>query len=94
MTAPRRRATRAPDLILVRYWAAARAAAGTEEEPVAGDRPVNDVLAELSARHGERLAGVLARCSLLLDGEQVPRDGSRTLPADGELDVLPPFAGG
>lgn len=52
------------------------------------------MLAELSARHGERLAGVLARCSLLLDGEQMPRDGSRTLPADGELDVLPPFAGG
>jgi len=55
---------------------------------------VGAVIAELSDRHGDQLAAVLARCSFLLDGEQVPREGSRTLPADGELDVLPPFAGG
>jgi len=37
---------------------------------------------------------VLARCSFLLDGEQLSRDSARTLPEDGVLDVLPPFAGG
>lgn len=52
------------------------------------------MVAELSSGHGERLAAVLSRCSFLLDGEQLPRDSDRTLPADGELDVLPPFAGG
>ncbi len=61
---------------------------------MAGDRPVGAVVAELAERHGEQLAGVLARCSFLLDGQQLPRDSDRTLPADGELDVLPPFAGG
>jgi len=52
------------------------------------------VVAELAERHGERLASVLARCSFLLDGQQLPRDSGTALPADGELDVLPPFAGG
>jgi molybdopterin synthase sulfur carrier subunit len=52
------------------------------------------LLTELSDRHGERLGSVLARCSFLLDGEQLPRTSDRALPADGELDVLPPFAGG
>lgn len=81
--------------VIVRYFAGARAAAGTESEPVALPEggTVDDVLAMLSARHGERLTRVLAACSLLLD-EVALRD--RTVrPANGAvLDVLPPFAGG
>ncbi len=78
----------------MRYWAAARAAAGAEQERVDGERTVDDVIAELAGRHGDRLAAVLGRCSFLLDGQQLPRGTGRTLPATGELDVLPPFAGG
>jgi len=81
-------------VITVRYWAAARAAAGRAEEPVSGGRAVTTMLAELGDRHGEALARVLARCSFLLDGEQVHHQADRVLPENGVLDVLPPFAGG
>lgn len=81
-------------MLTVRYWAAARAAAGVSEEPATGGAEVSALIDELSARHGERLATVLSRCSFLLDGEQVHRDSHRPLPNDGVIDVLPPFAGG
>lgn len=81
-------------MLTVRYWAAARAAAGLSEEPAAGGASISGLIRELSDRHGERLSAVLARCSFLLDGEQVHRDADRVLPSDGVIDVLPPFAGG
>lgn len=81
-------------MITVRYWAAARAGAGQAEEVVPGGRSVDRVVADLGERHGEPLTRVLARCSFLLDGEQVHRSAERLLPDDGVLDVLPPFAGG
>ncbi len=81
-------------MLTVRYWAAARAAAGTAEEQVPGGRPIGTLVDDLARRHGEQLAAVLPRCSFLLDGEQVHRDRDRALPADAVLDVLPPFAGG
>ena len=81
-------------MLTVRYWAAARAAAGTAEEEAAGGRPVDALIGELSERHGNQLAAVLARCSFLLDGEQVHRGAGQSLPTDGVVDVLPPFAGG
>ncbi len=81
-------------MLTVRYWAAARGAAGVEEEQVAGGGPVNALVDDLSARHGERLSVVLRRCSFLLDGEQLHRGPDRDLPEEGVLDVLPPFAGG
>ena len=81
--------------ILVRYFAAARAAAGVEEEKlqVDDDARVSDVLAAVRAEHGPDLARVLARCSYLLD-EVAVRDLDAPLGAATTLDVLPPFAGG
>jgi sulfur-carrier protein len=80
--------------IVVRYFAAARAAAGVYEETlhVASDATIADVAAQLSARD-PALAAVLARCSYLCDGIAV-RDKSEVLLTDQTLDVLPPFAGG
>ena len=81
--------------VTVRYFAAARAAAGTAEEllalaPVA---TISDVLAAAVERHGDPLVRVLARCSYLLD--EVAVHGAATPVADGSVvDVLPPFAGG
>ncbi|NYD99751.1 molybdopterin converting factor small subunit [Kineosphaera limosa] len=76
--------------VTVRYWAAAKAAAGVEQE----DRPVGtvaQVLAGARADHPE-LERVLAVATVLLDG--VPaRDGQRLEPGS-TLEVLPPFAGG
>ncbi|NMD58581.1 MoaD/ThiS family protein [Tsukamurella conjunctivitidis] len=79
--------------MLIRYFAAARAAAGVSEEtvPVPEDATVADVAALLAARH-PGLDRVLTRCSFLLD-EVAVRDVDA--PATGAmLDVLPPFAGG
>ncbi len=81
--------------VTVRYFAAARAAAGTSEERIALGpcATVADALSAAAHRHGEPLVRVLARCSYLLD--EVAVHGDATAVADGSvLDVLPPFAGG
>ncbi|HEY9416515.1 MAG TPA: MoaD/ThiS family protein [Pseudonocardia sp.] len=81
--------------VTVRYFAAARAAAGmdSEEVPVADGATVDDLLTALLAGHGARLSDVLAASSLLLD-EVAVRDRRQPLTAGAVLDVLPPFAGG
>lgn len=76
----------------VRYWAAARAAAGRAEESIEPG-PLDEVLAQLGERHGERLVRILGYCSYLLDGTPL-RDRAAVLPAGSVLEVLPPFAGG
>ncbi len=76
----------------VRYFAAARAAAGCAEEPIDA-ATLEDLIAAMGARHGERLVLVLKVCSYLVDGLS-SRDGGTRLAADTTVDVLPPFAGG
>jgi sulfur-carrier protein len=80
--------------VTVRYFAAARAAAGVEEEPLelAAGTTVAALSDMLSAR-GADLARVLDRCSYLLDGIAV-RDRATALRNAQTVDVLPPFAGG
>lgn len=93
--------------ITIRYFAAARAAAGLTEEilpvvPADADGPddpagrltsVGAVVALIAERHGPALTRVLPRCSYLLD--EVAVHGPATPVRDGQvLDVLPPFAGG
>jgi molybdopterin converting factor small subunit len=86
----------------VRYFAAARAAAGLEEEKF--DLPegatVADLLdAVLSVERPEPPAGtpslprILARSSFLLN-EVAVREQSTVVGPDDVVDVLPPFAGG
>lgn len=81
--------------LTVRYFAAAKAAAGTGEETVAlpGDATVADAVAALGTAHGPELEQVLLRCSFLLD-EVAVRDRTAALGDASALDVLPPFAGG
>jgi molybdopterin synthase sulfur carrier subunit len=80
--------------VTVRYFAAARAAAGVEEEPLelATGTTVATLAGILSARDAD-LARVLARCSYLVDGIAV-RDQTIGLQNAQTVDVLPPFAGG
>ncbi len=80
--------------VTVRYFAAARAAAGVDDEAVDVDEaaPVADLVEVLRAR-GPELARVLARCSYLRDGIAV-RDITTPLAPAQTIDVLPPFAGG
>lgn len=81
--------------VTVRYFAAARAAAGVETEPfeLASSATVDDLLTAVRDAHGPELSRVLERCSFLLD-EVAVRDRSIPLGAGSALDVLPPFAGG
>jgi molybdopterin converting factor small subunit len=76
----------------VRYFAAARAAAGVSEE-VLPAATLGSLRAVMVDTHGERLAAVLRVASFLVDGLPC-RDPDAPVPADGTVDVLPPFAGG
>lgn len=80
--------------VTVRYFAAARAAAGADSEVVVL-RPGTTVaeLVDRIAASGSRLATVLERCSYLCDGVAV-RDETAPLRGGNTIDVLPPFAGG
>ncbi|GAA1801242.1 MoaD/ThiS family protein [Planosporangium flavigriseum] len=79
-------------MVTVRYFAGARAAAGTMEEQVEA-ATLDQLVEALSAKHGPGLEKVFAVASFLVD-EQVCRDWQAALPADATVDVLPPFAGG
>jgi molybdopterin converting factor small subunit len=80
--------------LTVRYFAAARAAAGAESETVrvAPGTTVAGLVDTLSARSPE-LARALRRCSFLCNGMAV-RDVTIALSEGQTIDVLPPFAGG
>lgn len=80
--------------VTVRYFAAARAAAGAGSEKVTlrSGATVAELIDGLSVRD-VRLATVLSRCSYLRDGIVV-RDDAVGLSAGDTIDVLPPFAGG
>ena len=75
----------------LRYWAAARAAAGTSEEPYTAET-VREALDAACARRGPEFARVLSHSSLLVDGLRATPDTA--LRDDDVIEVLPPFAGG
>ncbi|WP_430393753.1 MoaD/ThiS family protein [Brevibacterium paucivorans] len=89
--------------VSVRYFAAARAAAGVEQEEVTLDGQLSSgatreqFIELLTSHHPEVPAGepplsrVLPQCSFLVDGVALT-DG--TVVAGNRVDVLPPFAGG
>ncbi|MFF3867899.1 MoaD/ThiS family protein [Micromonospora sp. NPDC001898] len=80
-------------LLTIRYFAGARAAAGTPEETAPAGRSLDELAGELAERHGVRLAAVLTAASFLVDGVTC-HDRRAPLPAGTTIDVLPPFAGG
>ena len=80
----------------MRYWAAAKDAAGVAEQTVTAD-----TLAMALAQAGEsdvraRLQPVLERSSFLINGAPVGRRAAESVQlTDGAVvEVLPPFAGG
>lgn len=79
----------------LRFWAAAKAAAGTPEEPYDA-ATLAEALAAARARHGEVLARVLDRSSYVVDGDPVGGRHHDEVPLTegGCVEVLPPFAGG
>ncbi|MBN9746857.1 MoaD/ThiS family protein [Amycolatopsis sp. A1MSW2902] len=93
MTSPT--APSSPVTVVVRYFASARAAAGTEEEKVelAAGATVADAVQALRELHPGQLSRVLDAASFLVN-EVAVRDRGRALGDGSYLDVLPPFAGG
>ncbi|MEE3849311.1 MoaD/ThiS family protein [Gordonia sp. LSe1-13] len=80
--------------LTVRYFAAARAAAGTESAVLEVD--TDSTLGELEAllaKDNPDLERVLERCSYLRDSVAMCDRGAR-LGDCATVDVLPPFAGG
>lgn len=87
------------DIIRVRYWASARAAAGTPEDelPVEGPLTLAEVMARALALHpGTRLTEVLQVCSTLVDDRPANLEdpGSVEVRPGSSVEFLPPFAGG
>jgi sulfur-carrier protein len=83
--------------VRVRYWAAARAAAGRETDDVPG-QTVSDVLAAVRELHADnvRLLKVIDVCSILVGERPVgTQDPALVRIEPGEtVELLPPFAGG
>ena len=88
--------------MLVRYFAAARSAAGLDEEHhhLPPGSTLDDLLTALLAVERATppagtppLARILTRSSFLRN-ETAVRDRSMTLGTDDTIDILPPFAGG
>jgi molybdopterin converting factor small subunit len=83
--------------VTIRYWAAAREAAGTSEEEVQASTLAEALAAAARSRvPGTALKAVIARSSFLVDGSPAGRRDHASIGlADGSvIEVLPPFAGG
>ncbi|TCO33227.1 molybdopterin converting factor small subunit [Kribbella steppae] len=76
--------------VTIRYFAAARTAAG-ESSATADAASIRDLIGTVSADRPE-LARVLGICTFLLDGQRA--DPATRLHAGAQVDALPPFAGG
>ena len=85
--------------IRVRYWASARAAAGTpgDDLPVDGPLSLTEVRRRAGDLHpGTRLLDVLQICSALVGDQPVSSEdpGQVLVPPGASVEFLPPFAGG
>jgi sulfur-carrier protein len=83
--------------VTIRYWAAAKEAAGVAEESVDAVT-LRDALntAVASRKPDTRLETVIARSSFLVNADPVGRAARETivLGEGAVIEVLPPFAGG
>jgi sulfur-carrier protein len=83
--------------VTIRYWAAAKEAAGIPEESVEAVTLADALNAAVAGRKsGSRLQEVLARSSFLVDAAPVGRAAKESITLDdgSVIEVLPPFAGG
>jgi sulfur-carrier protein len=80
----------------IRYWAAAKEAAGTAQEDVEADTLAEALEAACRLHPDDRFLRVLGASSLLVDERPVgARPHGAVAVADGTvIEVLPPFAGG
>jgi molybdopterin converting factor small subunit len=86
--------------VTLRYWAAARAAAGTDSDAIEVTGPVSlaDLVERARAAHADssRFSDVLSCCSVMVGDRPVTSgDPAGVIVAPGAtVEFLPPFAGG
>jgi molybdopterin synthase sulfur carrier subunit len=87
-------------IVTLRYWAAAKDAAGVADEKVEA-ATLAEALTAAAGQAGRpgnlvKLRTVMARSSFLIDGQPAGRrpPESIALAEDAVIEVLPPFAGG
>lgn len=83
--------------VTIRYWAAAKEAAGVPEETVSAATLAEAIDAVLASRPpANSLHSVVKRSTFLVDGTRASRAKADeiTLPDGAVIEVLPPFAGG
>ncbi|MCW2891661.1 MAG: sulfur-carrier protein [Trebonia sp.] len=83
--------------VTIRYWAAAKQAAGMPEESVDAVTLREALDAAVASRQPDtRLATVIARSSFLVNADPVGRAARDSIVLDegAVIEVLPPFAGG
>lgn len=83
--------------VTIRYWAAAKDAAGMPEESLEAVSLADALAAALARRApAARLSEIFARSSFLVNAAPVGRAARETFMLDdgAVIEVLPPFAGG
>lgn len=84
--------------VTLRYWAAARAAAGvdTEDVPVAGPVPLATLLTWAKSTRDRRFSDVVGCCSVMVGDRPVTTEDPATVLVQpgATVELLPPFAGG
>ncbi len=82
--------------VTMRYWAAAKDAAGVAEQRITADTLGAALAKAAEADSAGPLRDVLARSSFLIDGDPVGRRAAESvaLREGNVIEVLPPFAGG
>ena len=84
-------------MVTVRYWAAAKQAAGVAQETFSAATLAEVLAAAVASRAASPdFQAVLARSSILVNGEQAGGRAAETVPLEegAVIEVLPPFAGG
>ncbi|MCW2761840.1 MAG: MoaD/ThiS family protein [Marmoricola sp.] len=86
--------------VTMRYWASARAAAGTDSDAldVTGPTPLAELVSRVRAAHADsaRFSEVLSCCSVMVGDRPVTTDdpASVIVRPGATVEFLPPFAGG
>jgi len=86
--------------VTMRYWASARAAAGTDSDALEVLGPVSlaELVSRVRAAHADstRFSEVLACCSVMVGDRPVTTDdpASVMVQPGATVEFLPPFAGG
>ena len=78
-------------MAILRLFASAREAAGTNRDEIDG-LDVGEVLATATDRYGQAFAAVLATSKVWVNGE--PADAATAVGPRDEVAVLPPVSGG